>query len=1020
MNLYEYKNLENKHILLKNVDGSSVGILHPTDIKFNPRFGQISTLEFTVYKDTCPYYDLLTSYKRIEIDGLMKFIMGNPQIINNGITEYKIITCKSFEIDINRKSIPLLQGTYKFYSPIITDETICSIILSYLPNWTISNVDSKLWNLYRTFDIQNKPLYDFIINECSQSFECVFDFDTINQTISIIAYENIPKKTDVYFSNNNLVNELQLTEKTDQLFTSLQVFGANELSINLVNPTGSTIYNFSHFLKQDGFMSDTLKTRILEWQNEINTQQPIYADLLTQRATKLSELIALQTELTELTNELKALEITRDALLDSGLSAVGKNAEVKAKRIEINNKEIQIDNKQDEIDSIDIQLQTIQNSLSLSGFFTTEEFLEIEPYVIETSITDDNFVIVETDTELDKQETAQALYDKYKNLLDDVSKLKYEFAVDLLNFLPLEEYQVFTNQMKWGSQVTLKVNDKGDLVYPMLLGLDIDWNDNIDIKYLFSTEVKLSDAMMDYDDFSNEVSNMSNKMAGDSIKWGEYVRSGSKDRLNSIFENGLRADLTQIVNSEKQEMVINQQGLLGRKYISDGVYEDEQIKITNNRIGFTTNNWNSLSTVIGKVTLPDGSVAFGGNAGIWMGELVAGNQLVIKNTNNSFVLDGNGAVLKNATLTIEKGLNKILLDPTNGFKIQKNVNNVFTDMIYLDTNGNAVFKGNIDASTINGSSFTGGSINIGNGKFTVNSNGDLIANSGTFKGTVTSSNISDSDIVGSSINIANNFTVTKSGEVYIARSLNIANKFIVDATGVLSIDAEKIVWTTHDPNIAVAQNTANTALQNTATLTQTVNGITTRVTNTEGYVSSLQQTASSLTSRITYTEEENGIIKQDISTLTQTTNSFSTRISTAEGNISTIRQTSDAIALAVNSSKLTFNSSGLTISNGGFKILDGSSKIFGVSSGGVIELYGGRFVVYNQPSNNYEVFKVNSFGQAIMRELFVNYGSPLVTNNSIFSVVGATNTITLGRSTDYVYILGRRVRWDVNGHLVEY
>ena len=118
-------------------------------------------------------------------------------------------------------------------------------------------------------------------------------------------------------------------------------------------------------------------------------------------------------------------------------------------------------------------------------------------------------------------------------------------------------------------------------------------------------------------------------------------------------------------------MVIDERGLLGRKYISPNIYEDEQIKITNNRIGFTKNNWNSLSTVLGKVTMPDNSVSFGLNAEVIMGKLIAGNQLVISNSNNTFTVDSLGAKLINANFSIEKGLNKILLDPTNGFKIQK-------------------------------------------------------------------------------------------------------------------------------------------------------------------------------------------------------------------------------------------------------------------------------------------------------------------------------------------------------------
>lgn len=754
MDLKELLNLESKYIILKNVDGSSIGVLHPTDIRFLPRFNGISELSFTIHKNTCPYYKDITSYKRVEIDGLMKFILEKPQIVNDGANEYKIVYARSFEIDINRKNIPLLQGTYKFYSVNSEEETIMSIIMSYLPNWSIENIDSKLWNIYRTFDLANKPVYDFAMNECSQSYECVFSFDTINQTIKVIAYENIPKKTDIFLSHNNLVNELQLTEKTEDIYTALQVFGAN-IDINRVNILGNTIYNFNHFLNQDGFMSEILKNRIIEWQNLIEINQPIYSDLLTQRAIKLSDMITLQVELTDLQGQLKALESVRDALLDSGLDATSANNNVKAKRVEINNKQTEIDNKQTEIDNINTQLQTIQNLVAFNQFFTQNELLQIEPFVIQTSITDDNFVITSLDNELQKQEVAQALYDKYKNLLEDTSKLKYEFAVDLINFIPYEQYRIFVNQLQWGSQVTLQVNDEGDLVYPMLLGLDIDWGDNIDIQYLFSTEVKLSDAMMKYDDFSNEVSNMSNKIAGDSIKWSQYVNSGDKDRVFDLFSHGLNLDLIDIKSATNQSIIYDSSGLYGRKIV-DGVIDDKQWKFINNKLLFTDDSWSTAKLGIGLITLPDNTQAYGISTEVLMGNLVASNQLIIKNANNTFTVDADSARLVNATLSIENSINKILLDPTNGFKIQNYVNSAWNDVVYLGTDGNLKVKGDI----------YGGSINI-NDEFIVDEQGNMIATSGEFTGTITASNFNQGTITGSSINIGNGtFTVDTAGNMY--------------------------------------------------------------------------------------------------------------------------------------------------------------------------------------------------------------------------------------------------------------
>jgi hypothetical protein len=63
-------------------------------------------------------------------------------------------------------------------------------------------------------------------------------------------------------------------------------------------------------------------------------------------------------------------------------------------------------------------------------------------------------------------------------------------------------------------------------------------------------------------------------------------------------------------------------------------------------------------------------------ADVVVGRLLAGNSLLITNddgsTTKTFTLDQNGAVLENASFTIENAKSRILLDPTNGIKVQKN------------------------------------------------------------------------------------------------------------------------------------------------------------------------------------------------------------------------------------------------------------------------------------------------------------------------------------------------------------
>jgi len=83
-----------------------------------------------------------------------------------------------------------------------------------------------------------------------------------------------------------------------------------------------------------------------------------------------------------------------------------------------------------------------------------------------------------------------------------------------------------------------------------------------------------------------------------------------------------------------------------------------------------------------------------------------------------------------ATRSDEKA--RTIMNATDGIKLQKGDGaGVYVDVIFLDTEGNAVFKGTIEASD-----FVGGTINIGSGTFTVDNLGNMIANSGTFKGTL--------------------------------------------------------------------------------------------------------------------------------------------------------------------------------------------------------------------------------------------------------------------------------------------
>lgn len=616
--------LKNKNLILENPNGDPLGIITARDITLSPRFNSIGSITFTVDRENCEVYDLITTGRTVLLQDVGRYIIENPSETSSGLSDSKTLTCRSFEYDINRKTIPYLSGTFKFYSLNSNDDTIVKRIFSYLPNWTLESVDSSLWNLYRTFDFTDRPLLQAMQEDFSNAFECVFVYNTLDSTIRIISYENVIKSSDIYLSFENLVKTLEITEKTDEIITSLSVFGGNDLSINLVNPLGDTIYDFSYFtdtvINGTKFMSDSLIDAIDAWELKVEGYQTSYANYLTQRKTKIAERVTLEADLVTLKGELKALISVRDALLESNQSATTANTNVAVKQNQINAKELAITTKQNEIDTIEDDITDIQNEVSIQANFSANQIRELDRFIYNQSVTDENFVAGENDSDDIIQQTAQDLYDKYKKLLSKNKDIKYEFAIDLENFISQSQYNLFTSQLAWGVEVTLK-NSRGELSYPILLGLDIPLdNENANVEFLFSTSMRLKNANEEYNDYLTNVNNTVNKVAGSNLSWGSFVNSGAKDKISDLFANGLNLDNQEVKSATGQEIIFDSTGLLGRKVV-DGVVQQRQWKFINNKLLFTDDNWQTAQMAVGEIHLPDNSLAYGVSADVIFGKL---------------------------------------------------------------------------------------------------------------------------------------------------------------------------------------------------------------------------------------------------------------------------------------------------------------------------------------------------------------------------------------------------------------
>jgi hypothetical protein len=256
--------------------------------------------------------------------------------------------------------------------------------------------------------------------------------------------------------------------------------------------------------------------------------------------------------------------------------------------------------------------------------------------------------------------------------------------------------------------------------------MDINFDDPTEFSLIFSNRLRLDNSSFQLTDLFGETNKAGISTIFNSEQWGSW-NNNYKDSVSTFITSSLDATLNNIISGSSQNVLINETGIRIRKATSATTYDPKQIWMNQGVIAFTDNNWNSVKMALGNVTV-GGTSYFGLVGEVIVGRILAGNNLTIANQNNTFTVDGSGATLTNATLTINSsnGNGRMFLDPTNGIKIQKNLGGTLTNQMSMDTSGNLVFTGNLSGATgtfsgtLNAATINGGTINGATGYFSGN------------------------------------------------------------------------------------------------------------------------------------------------------------------------------------------------------------------------------------------------------------------------------------------------------------
>ena len=679
------------------------------EVSFSPVFDGLSELTlkvpYHIYESSNPYYVDVVKHRLIKAEGLGWFVIKRVDEDCDGLDPIKSVRCVSEEETLNYYGVNVLDGTYKMYDLLEPDKSLITKLLSQT-QWKVGTVDPELWDKYRTFEFsEDEGLYSFLKGDFQDAYDCVCMFNTESMTVDIYPKGKLTDKTDIMLTYDNLIKEANVSETDDNVVTALTVTGDKDLDIRAVNPLGTNVlYDFSTY---KSWMSDSLQAALDAWETKLESQREPYSALLTRLREENAKLIKLKGELVDLQVELESLENIRDVQQQQQtIDLTEITQKIQAKEAEIAAKQAEVDAQQSVVDEITKQKNDIAESLKFENNFTDSQFTELKKYIHPAKYQNDNYTVTDIMTPVDIQAQAELLYEDSLKKLKELSVPTYTLELDVVNFLFLQKYQKYQEWIKLGATVNAEIRDDY-WVQPILVKMEIDYDRPDNCKLIFSDKFRLMDALAVFDDYDSSYSKSVQTYAADNDYLDGIKDSGMVDYVNDLIAHGLNVAKTEIINAKDQSITINQHGLLGKKVNEDGSVDPEQVKLINNKLVFTSDNWLTLRAAIGKINYNNQDF-YGIIADAIIGRLLAGNQLSISNEKNNFTLDANGCVLNNATFTLvaANGTNRILLDPQldGGIKIQKAEGSSWIDQFYADSNGNLTLAGSIiaESGTIGG------------------------------------------------------------------------------------------------------------------------------------------------------------------------------------------------------------------------------------------------------------------------------------------------------------------------------
>lgn len=648
-------------------------------------------------------YEAIQTDRYIYLTDIGYFVISSVTDSDEDNIDKKSISCKSCEENelATAEGLYLKEGTYYLHTD--NSDGLLDLFFSKTAGWTMGYIDPSL--LTKPYYVEETKVdngYNFLYTTIQDMAECIVEPDIIKRTISVYsrAYYAEHHLTDIHIAKYNLLKHKTVEENDEDKYTALNVQGKDEnLEIRIVNPTGvNVIYNFE---SRYSWMSPALQTAVTKWQEKCASVEDEYLNLQQGYYNDMQNIVfPLEEDIKVLELQLKEKEQTRDTIVygdydkekydeiqEEALKQV--NAEIQNISTQISDKKAQLETEKNKIEANYSQpisqinkncaLDTTAIDIDGNTIFTVELLNELMTHIKPTDYVDEYMLVTENMSYPERFEKAKELMDRAQSQLVKISSGQKTYSIDTRSFLFNKQFRHFSEQLCAGA--IIYVETKNDIMEQLhLTGIDINFDEKT-TNFTLGNKYDRSDLKALYDEALGQNSKSFSEL--------KYIASIVEDQQKQLdYQKNWVADLrtltlNNVLTSEDQAIEINNRGLIGRKRRLDEngewafdengnpLFYEEQVKLINNTLVFTEDNWKTASTAVGKIAVGydnEGNVkySYGINGQVLIGELILGNNLVLTGTgagikitdssgNDAFYADDDGNLVLSGTIYAKRG-----------------------------------------------------------------------------------------------------------------------------------------------------------------------------------------------------------------------------------------------------------------------------------------------------------------------------------------------------------------------------